>query len=67
MRASHFIISGDGPLKSKFMTQYKGMPNIHFLPLQPVAGLAPRRFLRHKLPDRTAFVVGVHLPLLSLP
>jgi colanic acid biosynthesis glycosyl transferase WcaI len=31
----HFVIAGDGPLKSKFVADYGTLPNVHFLPLQP--------------------------------
>jgi len=30
-----FVIAGEGSLKHKYEAQYGGMPNIHFLPLQP--------------------------------
>ena len=33
------MIAGDGPLKAKFVDRYSGLPNIHFLPLQPESSL----------------------------
>jgi colanic acid biosynthesis glycosyl transferase WcaI len=31
----HFVIAGDGPEKQHLMQSYAGLPNVHFLPLQP--------------------------------
>jgi colanic acid biosynthesis glycosyl transferase WcaI len=52
-----FVIAGDGPLKSKFVAQYGGLPNVHFLPLQPEEKLCELLNLAnlHVLPqDRNA-------------
>ncbi|WOJ88701.1 WcaI family glycosyltransferase [Methylocapsa polymorpha] len=35
----HFVIAGDGPEKQRLMQDYGGLPNVHFLPLQPEARL----------------------------
>lgn len=31
----HFVIAGDGPEKMRLMENCAGLPNVHFLPLQP--------------------------------
>jgi len=33
--AIHFVISGDGPEKSRLIDVYGTLPNVHFLPIQP--------------------------------
>ena len=30
----HFVVVGDGPLKSRYVTNHENCPNVHFLPLQ---------------------------------
>ena len=31
----HFVVAGDGPLKSRYVANHENCPNVHFLPLQP--------------------------------
>jgi colanic acid biosynthesis glycosyl transferase WcaI len=31
----HFVVAGEGALKTEFEQRYGGRPNVHFLPLQP--------------------------------
>jgi len=35
----HFVIAGDGPMKARLQEKYAGLPNVSYLPLQPVERL----------------------------
>lgn len=50
----HFVVSGDGPTKSELQESARGLPNVHFFPLQPAEKLNQLLNLAdiHLLPQR---------------
>ena len=50
----HFVLCGEGAVRKRLQAQAKGLPNVHFLPLQPVESLNALLNLAdiHVLPQR---------------